>query len=100
MSGKQETDENLFSRAKIFVDDLTQAKTVGECEIPLKKGAITENSIIGEIGDLICGNKTGRTSDDDITIFDSTGIGLQDLMAAHRALKAAEEKNIGVVVDL
>jgi len=100
MSGKQEIDENIFADAKIFVDDITQATNVGECEIPIKKGVITANSIIGEIGDLICGFKEGRTSDDDITIFDSTGIALQDLMTASRALKAAEEKNIGEVVDL
>ena len=100
MSGKQEIDENIFSGAKIFVDDVSQALNVGESEIPFKKGIITRDSIIGEIGELICGDKKGRTSDDDITIFDSTGIALQDLMTARSALKAAEENNIGTVVDL
>jgi len=100
MSGKQETDENIFTRAKIFVDDLVQATSVGECEIPIKRGVITKDSIIGEIGELINGTKTGRTSDSDITIYDSTGISLQDLMTANRALKLAEKKNIGTVVEL
>ena len=100
MSGKQETDENIFARAKIFVDDMTQATSVGECEIPIKNGVITKDSIIGEIGEVITGAKTGRTSDDDITIYDSTGISLQDLMTASRALRIAEDKNIGVVVEL
>ena len=100
MTGKQEIDENIFPHAKVFVDDMTQAIEVGECEIPLKKGVISKASIIGEIGELICGYKKGRTSNDDVTIFDSTGIALQDLMTASHALKLAEEKNIGEVVDL
>ena len=100
MSGKQEIDENIFSRAKVFVDDLNQALNVGECEIPFKKGVISEDSIAGEIGGLICGDVFGRASLDDITIFDSTGIALQDLMTASRALKIADEKNIGTVVEL
>ena len=100
MTGKQEIDENIFARAKIFVDDIVQATEVGECEIPLKKGVITQDSIAGEIGELISGRKKGRDSGDGITIFDSTGIALQDLMTASRALKLAEEKNIGEVVDL
>jgi ornithine cyclodeaminase/alanine dehydrogenase len=100
MPGKQEIDENIFASAKIFVDDMAQAVSVGECEIPVKKGVIATGSIIGEIGDLIRGNKNGRTSNDDITIFDSSGIALQDLMTANSALKMAEEKNIGTIVDL
>jgi ornithine cyclodeaminase/alanine dehydrogenase len=68
--------------------------------VPYKKGVITEASIIGEIGELMIGQKKGRISDDDITIFDSTGIGLQDLMTANSALKTAEERNIGSVVEL
>jgi ornithine cyclodeaminase/alanine dehydrogenase len=100
MDGKQEIDENILARAKIFVDDMIQATEVGECEIQLKKGVITKASIIGEIGELICGDKTGRVSESDITIFDTTGIALQDLMVANRAIKLAEEKNIGTIVDL
>jgi ornithine cyclodeaminase/alanine dehydrogenase len=100
MSGKQETDENIFARARVFADDITQAVSVGECEIPIKKGVITKEAIIGEIGEVIAGLKEGRTSDGDVTIFDSTGIALQDLMIAGRALKMAEEKNIGTVVEL
>ena len=100
MTGKQEIDENIFADATIFVDDMKQALSVGECEIPVKKGTIAKESIAGEIGELINGDKKGRATDDDITIYDSTGIALQDLMTANRALKAAEEMNIGEVVDL
>lgn len=100
MSGKQEIDGSIFADAKIFVDDYIQAINVGECEIPLKEGIISEDSIIGEIGEVINGTKTGRTNDKEITIFDSTGIALQDLMVSSSALKVAEEKNIGTVVEL
>ena len=100
LPGKQEIDEKIFARARVFVDDYAQAINVGECEIPFKKGVISKDSITGEIGEVINGDKKGRCDDGDITIFDSTGIALQDLMTAGRALKIAREKNIGSVVEL
>ncbi|MGE5631973.1 MAG: hypothetical protein ACM3TR_12870 [Caulobacteraceae bacterium] len=69
-------------------------------EIPVKKGIISEKDIIGEIGDVIAGKVKGRTSADDITIFDTTGIALQDLMTAKLALDIAEKKDLGTEVDL
>lgn len=95
MNGKQEIDEEIFRDAKLYADDLFQSMDVGESEVPLEKGVITKESYIGEIGALITGNIPGRTSDDETTIFDSTGIALQDLITADYALKVAKEKNIG-----
>jgi len=99
MEGKQEIDEAIFSIARIFVDDLSQAIKVGEVEIPLKKGVIELEDIVGEIGDVILGKLPGRTSDEDITVFDSTGIALQDLVTAKHVLELAEEKQLGTVID-
>jgi len=95
MSGKQEIDEKIFGDAKVFVDDITQAKNVGETEIPIKKGILDEKDIIGEMGELILGKIKGRTSKNDVTIYDTTGIALQDLMVSKLALNIAKEKNIG-----
>ena len=100
MEGKQEIDENIFSKARIFVDDLEQASHVGETEIPIKKGIIKKEDIAAEIGEVILGTKPGRMSDDEITIFDSTGIAHQDLLTATYTIKIAKEKGLGTIVDL
>jgi ornithine cyclodeaminase/alanine dehydrogenase len=100
MEGKQEIDENIFSMARVFVDDINQAANVGETEMPIKKSIITKESIIGEIGEVILGKVTGRVSKDDITIFDSTGIAYQDLLTATYVIKIAKEKGLGIIVEL
>ena len=100
MEGKQEIDENIFSIARVFVDDINQAANVGETEVPIKKGIITKESIVGEIGEVILGKVPGRVSKDDITIFDSTGIAHQDLLTANYLIKFAKEEGLGAIVEL
>lgn len=99
-SGKQEVDERLMARARIFVDDEAQASAVGEIEVALKKGVIHPADILGEIGEVLAGQKPGRLSPEDITVFDSTGIALQDLAVAKLAIDLAEQKHLGVTVEL
>lgn len=86
MEGKEEIDPEIFEDAIVFVDDLEQCKNVGEIEIPLKQGKLTEDRIQGEIGDLILGKAGGRKSESDITVFDSTGLALLDLAVANSLL--------------
>jgi ornithine cyclodeaminase/alanine dehydrogenase len=100
MEGKQEIDENIFSMARVLVDDINQAANVGETEMPIKKNIITKESIIGEIGEVILGKVPGRVSKDDITIFDSTGIAYQDLLTATYIIKIAKEKGLGTTAEL
>ncbi|MCH4886972.1 ornithine cyclodeaminase family protein [Acidaminobacter sp. JC074] len=100
MEGKQEIDEKLFADAIVVVDDIGQAVNVGETETAFKAGIISEDKIYSEIGAVILGDKKGRTSDEDITIFDSTGIALQDLMTSKIALELADKKGLGTVIDL
>lgn len=100
MEGKQEIDERLFADNIVIVDDIPQAISVGETETAYKAGLITEETIYSEMGDIILKTKEGRTSDQDITIFDTTGIALQDLMTSKIALELAEKKNLGVTIDL
>lgn len=99
MVGKQEIDAALFSGARVFVDDLTQAIEVGESEIPVKQGFIRPEEIT-EMGCVINGKAPGRQTKQDITIFDSTGIALQDLLSAKAILHMAEQQNMGVVAEL
>ncbi|CAH2214538.1 ornithine cyclodeaminase family protein [Tepidibacter aestuarii] len=100
MNGKQEIDENILACARVYVDDMNQALDVGEIEIGIKNNTISKEDIICEIGDVIIGKKKGRLSEDDITVYDTTGIALQDLMTSKIVLDAAKEKNLGVEVDL
>ncbi len=88
MEGKEEIDPEIFRGARVFGDDLNQCKAVGEMEIPLKKGMISEEELGGEIGQVLTGEVAGRTSDDQITIFDATGLSALDLITAKIALEA------------
>jgi len=99
MEGKEELDPEIFARAKVFVDDMEHCVEAGEVEIPVKKGIVSEADI-NEIGDLILGNCEGRTSDEDITIYDPAGMALLDIAAAKVALDLAEEKDLGTTVEL
>ncbi|MBQ9844736.1 MAG: ornithine cyclodeaminase family protein [Oscillospiraceae bacterium] len=98
LKGKQEIDGAIFASARAFADDTIQSFDVGECEIPHIEGVLADHC--GEIGEVINGTVAGRTSAEDITVFDSTGIALQDLASAAQILEAAEENNIGTVVEL
>lgn len=86
MSGKQEIEPEIFSRAIIYTDDIQHSSEVGEMELALKKKIITLANINGEIGELISGRKIGRTSSDEITIYDATGLALLDIATAKVAL--------------
>jgi len=99
MEGKEELDPEIFANAKVFVDDMEHCVEAGEVEIPVKKGIVSEADI-NEIGDMILGNCEGRTSDEDITIYDPAGMALLDIAAAKVALDLAAEKDLGTVVEL
>ncbi|HKL11098.1 MAG TPA: ornithine cyclodeaminase family protein, partial [Clostridia bacterium] len=100
MSGKQEIDEKIYETARVFVDDWGQASSVGETETALSKGIVSLAEPLPEIGEVIAGKIAGRAKDDDITVFDSTGIALQDLMVSKLALDMAESLGIGDTIDL
>ena len=96
LAGNQELESAISSRARIFVDDIRQCVPDGEINVPLKEGAITEADIAGEIGEVICGTKSGRTSDADITLFDSTGIAIQDSATVPLEYERAVAAGVGV----
>ncbi|MBK5251822.1 MAG: ornithine cyclodeaminase family protein [Peptostreptococcaceae bacterium] len=100
MEGKQEIDESLYEIARVFVDDFNQAAAVGETATAVAKGIVNIENPLLEIGEVISGETEGRLSEDDITIFDSTGIALQDLMVSKLALDKAKLLGIGDIIDL
>ncbi|MFC1955108.1 alanine dehydrogenase [Chloroflexota bacterium] len=80
--GKQELDIEILKQANIIVDDITQASHSGEINVPLSQGLIKPEDIYGTLGEVVAGRKKGRESDEDITIFDSTGLAIQDILCA------------------
>lgn len=97
-SGKQEVEPELLASARVVVDDVRQATTVGECEIPYAQGLLPDQ--LDEIGAVIAGATAGRTSADQITVFDSTGLSLQDLATIARIVARAEAEGVGTTVEL
>jgi len=100
MSGKQETDVNLPARCRLFADDIAQSMEIGECEAAAKAGLISADRYCAEIGEVISGQKPGRLCDRDITLFDSSGIALQDLSTAAAILSEAERLGVGSRIAL
>ena len=94
--GDQELDPKILERARIFVDDIRQCRTDGEINVPLREGLIKEKDIAGEIGEIITGRKSGRVSESDITLFDSTGIALQDSATVPLEYERAVAAGVGV----
>jgi len=94
--GDQELEGSILQRARIFVDDIRQCRTDGEINVPLSQGLIKEADIAGEIGEIIVGKKQGRTSDQDITLFDSTGIALQDSATIPLEYERALAAGVGI----
>ena len=89
MEGKQEIDPEILASARLVADDINQSVNVGEFEKGIKEGIIAKTDIICEIGDVISGREEGRESEADITVFDSTGLGLQDIAVGYMAVKKA-----------
>lgn len=97
---KQELDPALMVSNKVVVDLLEQCATIGDFHHALEKGLVRKSDVYGELGEVIAGKKAGRTSDDEIIIFDSTGIALQDVAAATIVYERAIGNGAGVVIDL
>ncbi|NQU57675.1 MAG: ornithine cyclodeaminase family protein [Rhodospirillales bacterium] len=97
-AGKQELDPALIATATVFTDEVAQSISIGETQHAIAAGLISENDIT-PIGDVIIKKHPGRTSEDEITLFDGTGVGLQDLAVASAAAKLAQEQGKGVQVE-
>lgn len=100
MEGKEEIDPEIFRGARVYADDIKQCVQVGEMELPIKDGIIREEDVIGEIGQVLAGQIDGRLSDDDITIFDATGLALLDLVTGKKAIDLAGEKKLGIMAEI
>jgi alanine dehydrogenase len=96
--GKQELEATLVASAALYTDEVAQALSIGECQHALGQGLISEDSLRGTIGQVIAGLCEGRGSDEEITVFDGTGVALQDLVVADLAVRLAVARGQGVAV--
>jgi alanine dehydrogenase len=103
--GKQELDSKLLKRGKIVVDNIAQTCTLGEINVPIKNKEITKNNIYSTLGEIITKKKLGRENDQEITIFDSTGLCIQDLAVERLVfekalyLRVTKGEKIGVIYN-
>ena len=96
LEGEQELDPRILQSARVFVDDVRQCRTDGEINVALREGLISEDDLAGEIGKVIAGELEGRQSDEQITVFDSTGIALQDSATVPLEYERALAAGVGV----
>jgi ornithine cyclodeaminase len=97
--GKQEVDPALVARATVFADEVAQSVSIGEAQHAVAAGALAETAIV-PLGEVLIGRHPGRARPDEITLFDGTGVGLQDLAVARAALDAARAQGVAVEVAL
>jgi len=97
--GKQELDAHILQRARIVVDEIEQACHGGEINMAVTKGEITRDQIWAQLGQIVAGQKRGREGPKDVTVFDSTGLAIQDLAAGALVYKKAVQMGIGKVLN-
>lgn len=97
--GKKELPYELLKKASIFIDCWEQASHSGEINVPASMGLIRQEDIKSTLGNVLIHEKTGRTSDDEITIFDSTGLAVQDIITGFIVYKRALKDGIGTIIN-
>jgi alanine dehydrogenase len=97
---KQELDPALMAAAVVVVDVLDQCASIGDLHHALEAGVLTHEAVHAELADVVTGRKPGRRSDQEITIFDSTGTAIEDVAAAVVVYEKAVAARRGLAVDL
>ncbi len=97
--GKQEVEPALVARATLFTDEVAQSVTIGEAQHAVKAGLVDATAIT-PLGDVLIGRHPGRRSEDEVTLYDGTGVGLQDLAVAAVALRRAVERGVAIAAAL
>jgi alanine dehydrogenase len=97
---KQELDPAILSSAKVVVDALDQCAEIGELHHALKASLMAREDVHAELGEIVAGRKPGRTSEEEIIVFDSTGTALQDVAAAAAVYENALRRSAGRQIEL
>lgn len=99
-AGKQEHEIATLRDSLVVVDDWAQASRLGECQHAVRAGIFSDENHPSSIGEVIAGQARGRTDDLQLTLFDATGLALQDLAAAELAVRLATERGHGQIIQL
>jgi alanine dehydrogenase len=97
--GKQEVEARLLARAAVFADEVAQSVSIGEAQHAVAEGLVDAGAIT-PLGAVLVGRHPGRRTADEITLFDGTGVGLQDLAVAAVAVQQARERGLGTLVEI
>lgn len=98
--GKQELDPSILKEAIVVVDDPKQASTSGEINVPIQQGIYSIGEVYATLPELVAGKKEGRTDSKAITVFDSTGIAVEDIAVAKLLFEKAQQAGGYASVDL
>jgi alanine dehydrogenase len=96
---KQELEPTLLNRSKVVADIVAQAASIGELHHSIDAGLMTKDDVYGELGEIVAGRKSGRSSPDETIIFDSTGMALQDVIVAAAVYEKATRNGLGKLID-
>jgi len=98
--GKHEHGDETLLDAKLVIDDYDQCTHSGEINAPWSEGVLSDADIYGELGGIVTGENPGREPGDGITLFDSTGLAIQDVATAHVVYEHADENDNGYPFEL
>ncbi len=98
--GKEELEPSILNNAWVIVDDLRQASHGGEINVPISKGLFKKQQIYATLGEIITGRKTGRPDNQIITVFDSTGLAIEDIAVGRLLYEKAKRLGTGLTVNL
>jgi alanine dehydrogenase len=96
---KQEIDPALMASAKVVADSLEQSCSIGDTHHAIDQGLMRKEDVYAELSEIVAGRKPGRTSDDEIIVFDSTGIAIEDAIAAVAVYEKAMRAGHGARFD-
>jgi alanine dehydrogenase len=99
-AGKHEIDGDVLRGATIVIDDYEQCTHSGEINVPWSEGVLTDDDLHGELGDIVVGDQPGRGGIEGPTVFDSTGLAIQDVACAHVAYESASSTGGGTGFEL
>lgn len=96
--GKQELESAAVAAARVVIDEAHQATQSGEINVPLREGALSEADLAGTLGEIVTGSR--RVDREAITVFDSTGLAVQDVAVARLLYERARAEGVGLELDL
>ena len=99
-AGKEELDPSILKEAIVVVDDIRQAGSGGEINVPIQRGLYSIDEVHGTLAEVVLGKKKGRTDDKITTIFDSTGVAIEDIAVAKLLFEKAQQTGSYPSIDL